>query len=191
MSGERVPDAQRRDEVPPQPPGERDLRTLVPPSVRAGRLALEVVAVLALAYTSALAVTVLWAWATQPPGVDPRPGLVVLLVTGAILVALWLGVGALERVGEIELRGVVTAVSTREEGRGRRRPVRYVEELTLRVVDEHRDAFPFVAVELRARTLHGALTEGDIVDVVGRPSRDNYLAARQVRSEATGLVMHR
>jgi hypothetical protein len=46
-------------------------------------------------------------------------------------------------------------------------------------------------VELRTRSLHGTIEVGDTVEATGRPTRDNYLAARRLRSETTGLVVRR
>ncbi len=182
---------------PPQPgPTARvtrppDLRVLVPVWQRATRLTLLVLVVLGTLYASVLALTASWAVVTEPGGSDQHRAILLGLGAGAAAVGLSIALLGIDQVGSVTVRGVVSAVSTREERVGRARRPRLVLDVTLCPVDRHRHRFPQLPVELRTRSLHGTIEAGDTVEATGRPTRDNYLAARMLRSETTGLVVRR
>jgi hypothetical protein len=183
---DRPPEAARTAAV--RPP---ELRVLVPAWLRATRLALLTLVVLGTVYACVLAVTAAWAVVTEPAGADRQRA--ILLGLGASVAAVGLGIAllGLDQVGSVTVRGVVGAVSTRDEVVGRARRPRHVVDVTLCPVDRHRHRFPQLPVELRTRSLHGTIEVGDTVEATGRPTRDNYLAARVLRSETTGLVVRR
>ena len=164
---------------------------LVPVWQRATRLTLLVLVVLGTLYASVLALTASWAVVTEPGGSDQHRAILLGLGAGAAAVGLSIALLGIDQVGSVTVRGVVSAVSTREERVGRARRPRLVLDVTLCPVDRHRHRFPQLPVELRTRSLHGTIEAGDTVEATGRPTRDNYLAARMLRSETTGLVVRR
>jgi hypothetical protein len=168
-----------------------DLRVLVPAWLRLTRVALLDLVVLGTVYAGVLAVTAAWAVVTEPAGADRQRAILLGLGAGVAVVGLGIALLGLDQVGSVTIRGVVGAVSTRDEPVGRARRPRYVLDVTLCPVDRHRHRFPQLPVELRTRSLHGTIEVGDTVEATGRPTRDNYLAARRLRSETTGLVVRR
>lgn len=168
-----------------------DLRVLVPAWLRATRVTMLALVVLGTVYAGVLAVTAAWAVVTEPAGADRHRAILLGLGAGVAAVGLGIALLGLDQVGSVTIRGVVGAVSTRDEPVGRARRPRYVLDVTLCPVDRHRHRFPQLPVELRTRSLHGTIEVGDTVEATGRPTRDNYLAARLLRSETTGLVVRR
>lgn len=186
---------ERRGAPPSEGPAQasstpRSLRSIVPTSVWALRLGVTALLTGLVGLAVLATAAALWTLAGQP--VDLPTATVVVATAIAIWLVVVLMLPLAKDLGSVSVTGEITQASVRLEVSGRAwAPKRmYVVSLTLRPVDRHAERFPVIPVELRARAIHGDLAAGETVTVVGRPSRDNYLAAHSVRSAETGLVLH-
>lgn len=167
-----------------------DLTSLTPRWSRLSRLPLTLVLILVLIPALGVAAKAALMLVTADSSTDVPAA----LLYGGVAVAVAVGVGLLlrrlHRTASVSLSGLATGVAMRQETYGNPRSPkrRWVVSLVLVTDDTHKYRFPRVPVEFQAKTVHGALTNGDRVIVTGRPTRDGYLRARSITSTTTGMT---